>query len=275
MRIVVTGGAGQLGRALVRRGPAAGHEIVALDRAALDITDGAQLARVLARAAPDAVINAAAYTAVDAAERAPDAAHAVNATAAGQVAAAGVRAGARVLHVSTDHVFDGARAAAYDEDDPVRPINAYGASKAAGEALVRAAGGCVVRTSWLFAAGGNGFVQRILARARREAAIDVAADQHGCPTWADDLADALLALAGRPALPDVIHWCGAPAVSRHAFAREIVRAAGLPTRVEPVATAGGAPRPGHVVLATRCAAALGVPPRPWQRGLLATVREAT
>lgn len=271
MRILVTGGAGQLGRALARRGPAAGHEIVALARGALDITDGAQLARVLARLAPDAVINAAASTAVDAAEHAPEAAHAVNATGAGQVAEAAIRAGARVLHVSTDHVFGG-RDAAYREDDAVDPVNAYGAGKAAGEALVRAAGGCVVRTSWLF--GRGGFVERILARARREPAIEVVADQHGCPTWADDLADALLALAGHAALPEVIHWCGTPAVSRHAFARAIVLAAGLATRVEPIATAGGARRPSRVVLDTRRAAELGVPARPWQAGLVATVRES-
>jgi dTDP-4-dehydrorhamnose reductase len=295
MRAVVAGGRGQLGRSLARRGAAAGHAVAALAREALDVTRedtlGPALDRALsglaARAAPGAppepavIINAAAYTAVDRAEAERARAFAVNATGAGALARAAAARGVPLIHVSTDYVFDGAATAPIPEEAAVAPLGAYGASKAAGEELVRAAGGAVVRTSWLFAAGGAGFVQAIARQARAAAVLRVVADQRGRPTWAEDLADALLALAARPARPPVLHLAGAPATTWHGLAcavvAELARAQRIAcARVDAIATADyptAARRPAYSVLATARAEALGLALPPWEPGLARTIAE--
>ena len=271
MRVLVTGGAGQLGRALVRRCGA--HDVIALDVDRLDICDAASIAHALDHV--DLVINAAAYTAVDKAEADRDRAFAVNAVGAGNVARACADRGIRLLHVSTDYVFDGTATRAYREDDPIAPLGVYGASKAAGEHAVHAAGGTVVRTSWLFGQGGPSFVHTMVRLARERPVLRVVADQHGCPTWTDHLADVLLALAVQPALAATYHYCDTPATTWHDFAIAIVDEARrcVPLaceRIDAITTADyptPAKRPAYSVLDTARIAALGIAPRRWHSGL--------
>jgi dTDP-4-dehydrorhamnose reductase len=182
MIALVVGAGGQLGRALVRRGAVAGLPVVGLTRADLDLTDPDAIAAALDAHRPSLVINAAAFTAVDRAERERLAAFAVNATAVGQLAAACAARSSRLVHVSTDHVFAGERDQPIDEDQPPAPVNVYGASKLAGERAARAAGATVIRTSWLFAPDGWGFVPAIVRAARAGQVIRAIADRHGRPT---------------------------------------------------------------------------------------------
>lgn len=275
MTVVVTGGDGRLGRALARRGG-----VVAVGRAALDVTDPAAIAAGLDALAPAVVINAAAYTAVDRAETDEAAAMAVNAGGAERLARACAARGIPLVHVSTDHVFDGRAGRTYREDEPVAPVNAYGRSKAAGERAVLAAGGVVVRTSWLFGADGDGFVPRVVARAIAGEPLRVVADQHGCPTWVDHLADALLVMAARPVPAGVYHYRGDEPTTWHGFATAIVDAlarAGrcAPVAVEPIATESwpaAAARPAYAVLDTGRIEALGFVPGRWRDGLAAVIR---
>ena len=280
MKLLVTGSRGQLGRSLVRR--ATSETIVALPHRMLDICDPAAVAAALAHHAPDVVINTAAFTGVDAAETAPERAFAINAEGAGHVARACADRGIPLLHVSTDYVFSGDGTTPIPENTEPAPVNAYGRSKAEGERRVRAAGGTVVRTSWLFAAFGPGFVQTIMELATRERELRVVDDQHGRPTWALDLADALLDLAALRDRPAYIHVCGAGATTWHAFAAAIVETVRTfrpiaCERVVPITSAERASlarRPAYSVLDTSRAEALGLPIRPWRPGLARTVAEA-
>ncbi len=275
MKLLVTGGAGALGLMLAARGTARGHAVSALGRAALDVADAIGVERALRDLAPDAVINAAAYTLVDRAEQERDAAFAANAIGAGVVAAACAARGVPMVHVSTDYVFDGAATRPYREEDPVAPLSVYGESKAEGERRVLAAGACCVRTSWVFARGANAFVQKIAARLAQPGGLTVFADRHGCPTWAGDLADALLDLAERRAPAGLWHYAGEPATTWHGLACAIAEILGHdPARVAPVPgfdPPGAARRPPYSVLDTTKIAALGIAPRPWRVGLAAVL----
>jgi dTDP-4-dehydrorhamnose reductase len=252
-------------------------DLVALGRDALDVTLALHAAAALAAHAPDVVINAASFTAVDRAEVEREAAGAVNALGAGNVARACRARGTPLLHVSTDYVFDGATDRPYREDAPVAPLGVYAATKAEGERLVLAAGGAVVRTAWLFGQGGPSFVHAIARRARQERALRVVADQRGNPTWVDDLADALLELAAAPPRQDVLHVCGDEPVSRFEFACAIVdelrrHETVACARLEPIATSdlpAAAPRPACSALDTARARARGLPIRSWRDGLRA------
>lgn len=266
MRILVTGGRGQLGRSLAARA-----EVTAVDVDAVDITDADAVARAVA--GYDVVINGAAYTNVDRAETDRDRAYGVNRDGAANLARA---CGARLLHVSTNYVFDGA-AGPYREDDAVHPLNVYGASKADGERAVHDAGGTVVRTSWLFGEGGPSFVHSILALASERPELRIVADQHGCPTYAGDLADALLALARHRDRAPTYHYCNDGATTWHGFAEAIVAEAHLPVAVVPIATtdyATPARRPANGVLDTSRIRALGIVPPSWRAGLARVVAEA-
>lgn len=282
MKLVVTGGRGQLGRAVNRRGAAAGHAVIAVDLPELDLRDIAAIARVLDDARPDLVINAAAYTAVDRAETERELAFAVNADGAGNVARACRVRGVACVHVSTDYVFDGTATAPYREDDPRAPLGVYGASKAAGEQLAIELGAIVVRTSWLFGDGGPSFVHAMLRLAGERDVLRVVADQRGCPTWADDLADALIALGGRADAEPLYHYCGAGETTWHGFATEIVAEARRHraltcTRVDPITTADyptPARRPAYSVLDTARIRALGVVTPSWKIGLADVVARA-
>ncbi|WP_427791002.1 dTDP-4-dehydrorhamnose reductase [Brevundimonas diminuta] len=210
--VLILGADGQVGRATLAAFREAGRLVTGLGRTGLDITDAASLEDAFARLRPAVVINAAAWTAVDAAEAAPGQALAVNGRAPRLIAAAALRWDAALIHLSTDYVFDGRKGAPYREGDPTAPLSAYGRSKLAGEAAVLESGvrGLVVRTSWLLSA--DGFVGAILSRARAAEPLRVVMDQHGRPTLADDLARALRDLSGSGRLPAparLYHYAGA------------------------------------------------------------------
>ena len=273
MQILITGAAGMLGQDVQAAAAAAGHTPLALDRAALDITDHDAARDAVARLQPDVVINCAAFTDVDGAEAAPDAAHAVNADGAGHVAQAAARQGAWTIHVSSDYVFDGDKRTPYVESDTTRPLSVYGASKLAGEHEVRrgARGDCtVVRTSWLFGAGGRCFPDTMLRLAGQRDELRVVDDQIGCPTFTGHLARALVALAepdGR--LAGLVHLAAAGQCSWYEFARETLAETGATAAVKPVPTSDfprPAPRPAYSVLRSERAERLPVLPD-WREGL--------
>jgi len=275
VRLLVIGAGGMLGRDVVCRARQEDHEVVALARAELDVTDPDAVGRALAGARPDAVVNCAAWTDVDGAESHANDAYLVNATAAGSVARAAAAAGARLVHVSTDYVFDGERppdAAAYVESDATGPRSAYGRSKLAGEQLVAEAGDgglshAIVRSSWLFGVAGRNFAATMLALAADRGDVTVVTDQIGCPTYTGHLAEALLELAASDA-QGVFHVAGAGHCSWHDFAAEIFRQAGTGTGVRPCTTADmprPAPRPAFSALASERPEAPVLPP--WQEGL--------
>ncbi|MEA2704928.1 MAG: dTDP-4-dehydrorhamnose reductase, partial [Actinomycetota bacterium] len=190
MRILVTGAGGQLGRELVDAFDAPHREVVACDRALLDVSDRDQCLQVVGAVAPDVVVHAAAWTDVDGCQTDPDKAWRVNALGTRHVAEAARLAGARVCYVSTDYVFDGASSQPYTEWDTPNPLSVYGRSKLGGEAAL-APDHLVVRTSWVCGRHGRNFVKTVLTRAAAGQQLSVVDDQHGCPTFAEDLAGAV------------------------------------------------------------------------------------
>jgi dTDP-4-dehydrorhamnose reductase len=277
MKLLVTGSRGQLGRALMRLAPGREYEVVGVDLPELDITDRRAVATLVARARPDAIVNCAAYTAVDAAESHEDEALAVNSTAVGHLAAAANESDAALVQVSTDYVFDGESARAYHEDDATNPRSAYGRTKLAGELeAARARRHLIARTAWLFGEGNN-FVEAIrrqLAAGKRE--LRVVDDQTGCPTYAADLADALLRLLARGA-GGCLHVVNSGATTWCGFAREIAARLDPRVAVVPITTAEmprPARRPRRSVLGTaRLEALLGAPLPHWQDALARYLRE--
>ena len=197
IRIAATGKHGQVVRALVEAGPALGIEVITVGRPELDLAVSETVQPALTAAEPDLVVNAASYTAVDKAEQEPEQANAVNATGAGAVAAAACVLGVPLIHLSTDYVFDGSKPTPYVEEDSVTPSNAYGASKLAGEQAVAAAtpNHVILRTAWVYSPFGKNFVRTMLALAQSRNEVRVVADQHGCPTYAPDIAVAIVAIA--------------------------------------------------------------------------------
>jgi dTDP-4-dehydrorhamnose reductase len=254
MKALVTGVNGQLGKALLAVRPE-GWDCVAMDRNALDLSDADAIARVVDAEQPDLVLNAAAYTAVDRAESEPDLAYAINAGAPGAFARALANSGKRLVQVSTDFVFDGSSGRGYRPDDARNPQSVYGASKAAGE---DAAGSeaIIVRTSWVYAAGGGNFVRTMLRLMRERDSLSVVADQIGTPTWATGLADTLWRLAAKDQ-PGFYHHRDAGVASWYDFAVAIAEEAGaigllsrIPS-ITPIATADyptPAKRPSFSVL---------------------------
>ena len=259
MRLLVTGASGMLGTDVLKAGERAGHELLALARAELDVTDADAVASALQRARPDAVVNCAAWTDVDGAESHREQARAVNADGARNVAVAAAAAGAKLVHVSTDYVFagDAPHDAAgaprpYVESDPTGPRSVYGETKLAGERMVLAASPrhAVVRSSWLFGVGGGNFVATMLRLAGEREAVQVVTDQVGSPTWTGHLAPALLGLIERE-VAGLLHLAGTGHVSWNGFAREIFRQAEVACGVEPATTeqlARPAPRPSWSAL---------------------------
>jgi dTDP-4-dehydrorhamnose reductase len=228
MRLLVTGAGGQVGRELLAAAEARGVEAVGTDADTLDITDAAAVGRAVSAGRPDAVVNAAAYTAVDRAEAEPDLAAAVNRDGARNVAEACARAGVPLVHVSTDYVFDGAKGAPYTPDDPVSPLGVYGRTKAEGEGAVREALAehVVIRTAWVFSAHGHNFVRTMLRLARERESFGVVADQWGGPTSAAAVARACLGAAERTAAGlgvwGLFHHTGAPLATWFDLATEAV-----------------------------------------------------
>ena len=244
MRIVVTGTEGQLTRSLVERASLhPGIELLALGRPQLDLEIPGSVAKAIADAAPDVVINAAAYTAVDQAEDEPERAFRINADAAGEIADAAAQAGAAVIQLSTDYVFDGQGSGAYREDAAVNPLGVYGRSKLAGEEQVRAANPrhAIVRTAWVYSPFGRNFVKSMMAAADGRDRLTVVDDQRGSPSSALDLADGLLAMIHvGGGWGETYHLAGSGETNWCGFAREIMdqcAANGLPhVPVDPIHT---------------------------------------
>jgi dTDP-4-dehydrorhamnose reductase len=273
MRLAITGAAGMLGQDLLAAARGAGHEVLAFPRADLDITDAAAVARALADARPDVVVNSAAWTNVDGAETDEAGALAVNGTGAGIVARGAAACGAWTIHVSSDYVFDGRKASPYVESDPVGPLSAYGRSKLAGERAVAEEAPdrhTTVRSSWLFGAGGPCFPATILRLARERDELRVVDDQIGCPTFTGHLAEALVKLAGGDERPTgVVHVAAGGSCSWFEFAREIVAGAGVTCEVKPCSTEEfprPATRPANSVLRSERGGEAPLLPE-WREGL--------
>jgi dTDP-4-dehydrorhamnose reductase len=219
MRVLLTGASGQVGRAFgalcTRR-----DALAALGHTELDITDAAQVRRAVQAHEPQWIVNAAAYTAVDAAESAREAAHNLNATAVAHLAAAARDAGARLMHISTDFVFDGEACRPYGPDAATAPLGVYGATKLAGEhaALGGDCAAIIVRTSWVYAAYGQNFVRTMLRLMASKPEIRVVTDQLGSPTWATSLARLLWRMIELNAPAGIYHWSDAGVASWYDFA---------------------------------------------------------
>jgi dTDP-4-dehydrorhamnose reductase len=249
VKVLVTGRTGQIARALAEA--AAGRpelELVAVGRPQLDLEAPASIARVMVETRPDVVINAAAYTAVDQAEDEPERALRINAQAPAEIAACCRESGARLIHISTDYVFNGESQDAYRPDAPTHPLGSYGRSKLQGELEIRAGTGehLIVRTAWVYSPFGRNFVKTMIDLATNRDVVRVVADQHGNPSSAADIAEGLLRIVeawrggARTGLGQIYHLAGTGAASWAEFAEAIFAACarrGLPSaRVEPIST---------------------------------------
>ncbi len=225
-RIVVTGAAGQLGRDLLATTWPTGWSIHGLTRADLDVTDREGVLETLDRLRPDLIVNAAAYTGVDAAEDEPELAAAVNAEAVGHLARWADAAAARLIHISTDYVFDGSKDGWYVEDDPIAPLGVYGTTKAAGEDRARdCTRHLILRTAWVYGVHGANFVKTMRRVAADRDELRVVADQIGCPTSTADLAGAIATLAAEPRASETtgtFHVAGSTEATWHEFAQAIL-----------------------------------------------------
>lgn len=276
MRWLVTGGTGMLGRDLAR---ALNGDVAAPGRDELDITDADAVDAALEDV--DVVVNAAAFTAVDDAEADEDRATEVNGIAAGRLAAAAHARGAGFVQISTDYVFDGRATAPYRADAPLSPLNAYGRGKALGERLVAEATegrALIVRTAWLYGAGGHGFVRAIAARAPGEDIVPVVTDQVGQPTWTAEVAEGVARLIAADAPGGVYHATSRGHASRFLFARAIFEELGAdPERIAPadsLADARPARRPAWSVLDHASWTRIGLAPlRDWREALHEAARE--
>jgi dTDP-4-dehydrorhamnose reductase len=282
--VLVTGASGQVGGALLERLPA-NTELKTLTRAELDISDDRAVDAVLAAIRPNIVVNAAAYTAVDRAEDQVELARAVNANGPANLARAASRIpGCRLLHVSTDYVFDGRATGPYHPDDRPNPLNVYGRTKLEGEVAVRELlneRAVVLRTAWVYAPQGKNFLLTMLRLMRERGTVRVVADQRGTPTAAQSIATTLWAIARRPDIHGILHWTSAGVTSWYGFASRIADDAHtiglLPSRPEvtPITTAEyptRARRPANSVLdISATAELLGIAPAAWEEDVRATL----
>jgi dTDP-4-dehydrorhamnose reductase len=272
VRIEVIGARGQLGRELLRVLSLTAHQTSGHDLDAVDVTNAASVARLLDTVAPDAVINCAAWTEVDAAEANAEAARAVNGAGPGILAEACHDRDILLCHLSTDYVFDGRASAPIDETAIPSPRSTYGRTKLAGEEAVRQtwARSQIVRTAWLYGQEGPNFVLTMLRLAREGRVLRVVADQRGSPTWTGHLAPALVRLVER-GTAGTYHLTNSGVASWYEFAEAIVHDAGLRARVEPITTSEYpvvAERPAYSVLDNRAWRRLGEAPLPdWREGL--------
>ncbi|HEX3862307.1 MAG TPA: dTDP-4-dehydrorhamnose reductase [Stellaceae bacterium] len=287
MKLLVLGAGGQVGHELRRRAWPAGFDVAAFTRSEVDISDSAAVLAAVTRTRPDAVINAAAYTAVDRAESERDAAWAGNCTGPANLAAACRGAAIPLIHISTDYVFDGSKTGPYVENDPVNPLGIYGQSKEAGDRAVREAlpQHVILRTAWVYSAHGHNFVKTMLRLAADRPVLRVVADQVGSPTSAADIAAAIAAVVQRLAAGDTkwgtYHFAGGGAVSWHGFAEAVFELAapwrGAPPQVDAITTADyptPVRRPANSVLdCHRIGDAFGIVPRPWRAALADVIRE--
>lgn len=293
MRLMIAGWQGQVARALVEIAPGqADVAACAVGRPALDICEVRSIERALGDTRPDIVINTAAYTAVDKADDEAERAFKLNCEGARLLATAAARRGVPIIHLSTDYVFDGRKAAPYLEDDPAEPTTVYGRSKLEGEAAVREANPrhVILRTAWIYSPYGRNFVKTIVGQAREARHLRIVADQHGSPTYAPHLVDAILAVARRATAKDkgeapwgVYHAAGAGTATWHEMACEALRNApdlkdaGIP--VEAVTSAEfptKVPRPANSQLdCGKLARDFGVRLPDWRVGIAECVRRLT
>lgn len=284
IRLLITGSKGQVGHCLVQQGSRLQWQVLAVDRDELDICDKAAMLAAIQSFKPDVIINAAAHTAVDKAEVEIDASYAINRDGPAYLAEAAQQVGAVLLHISTDYVFAGNKEGLYVETDPVDPQGVYGASKLAGEQAV--AEHCtrhlILRTAWVFGEHGNNFVKTMLRLGSQRDSLGVVADQFGGPTYAGDIAAALLTMAKQALQPGfgawgIYHFAGEPHVSWHGFAATIFDAGvaqGLLVQsplVNPIATADyptPANRPANSRLdCSRIHSVFGIMPSDWPAAL--------
>jgi dTDP-4-dehydrorhamnose reductase len=276
MKVLVTGAAGMLGQDVVRAAEFVNHEVTGLARGDLDVTDPSAVRSLMAAERPDVVVNCAAWTDVDGAESDERGATEVNGVGAGILAAEAAGVGAIVVYPSTDYVFDGASRRPYIESDRPAPLSAYGRSKLTGEIEVAAAAErhFIVRSSWLFGAGGRNFVETMLEHAHDVAPLLVVRDQVGAPTYTGHLADAIVRLLDGEAY-GIHHIAGSNECSWYEFAVEIFRQAGTDTRVMSCTTEEYTPRPArrpaYSVLGTERDYPIVLPD--WQEGLASYLRE--
>lgn len=279
MSLLVFGKTGQVARELQRRAP----DAIFLGRDAADLSDPAACAAAIDKIRPTAVINAAAYTAVDAAESEEPLATRINGDAPGAMARACARLGCPFVHISTDYVFDGSGTTPWPVDAPTGPLGAYGRSKLSGEQAVRAPGGvhAILRTSWVVSAHGRNFVKTMLRLGAEREKLTIVADQVGGPTPAGDIAEACLAMAGQlakdPSKSGTYHFSGAPDVSWADFARAIFARAGLACEVEDIPTSAyptPAARPANSRLdCSATLSAFGIARPDWRNGLSTIIKD--
>ncbi len=275
MKWFITGARGQLGTDLQRVLADSTDEVLAVGHAELDITASHAMARVVSEFTPDVVVNAAAYTAVDAAETDEEAAYRINASGPAILASVLARYGGRLIHISTDYVFAGDATRPYEVDDPVAPKSAYGRTKLAGEQAVRELlpdRSLVVRTAWLYGAAGANFVKTMARLERERETVRVVDDQRGSPTWSADLAGALMQLGQSDVPAGTYHCTGSGETTWCGFARAIFEELGTdPARVLPTTTeafASAASRPAYSVLSDAAWRKVGLTPMPnWREAL--------
>lgn len=277
MKVLVTGARGMLARDLVPTLAGDGHEVTALDRDRLDVTDGAAVAACVQVLRPDVVVQCAAYTAVDDAETEVAKAFRVNAEGARHAARACQKIGALFVYPSTDYVFDGMADSPYRPDDVPAPINAYGRSKLAGEEAAREAEhALVVRTSWLYGEGGRNFVDTIRSLSRQRAVLNVVDDQLGRPTWTVSLSRCLARLLTERAVGTFHAAGGGDPVTWYGVARELLEREGSATAVVAVSTSAfprPAARPRYSVLdCSGTEAVVGMPMPDWKETLAGYLR---
>ena len=284
MKVLIAGAAGQVGRALVDSAPAP-IEVVKCSHQNLDVADERAVLSCIRSHAPDVIVNAAAYTAVDRAESEPELARRVNSDGPRYLALAAREVGARLVQVSTDFVFDGVSSIPYPPEAPTNPLNVYGVTKRAGEqAVLEVLPGrsVVLRTSWLYAAQGSNFVRTMLRLMGANGAVRVVADQVGTPTAARSLAQAIWKITERPSVTGIHHWSDAGVASWYDFAVAIADIAELrgllaaAITVTPISTEEyptAARRPRYSVLDTRSLAVLGIAPVHWRRQLQSVLAE--
>jgi dTDP-4-dehydrorhamnose reductase len=283
-RVLVVGRRGQVARALAEAGWPEGVSLSCYSRDEIDLAEPKSVARAITRRAPDLVINAAAYTAVDRAESEPEVAFTVNRDGPAALAEACAELGVPLIQLSTDYVFDGQKEGAYVEDDPVNPLSVYGASKEAGEQAVRRIlpAHVILRSAWVYAPEGQNFVRTMLRLARESQEIRVVDDQRGCPTAASEIARAIVVASGRLLAGSgefgTFHFCGAGSTSWHGFAEAIFELSepprpnliAIPTSAYPTP----ARRPANSVLdGAKFRRLYGVAGRPWRESLARCLTE--
>jgi len=275
MRVTILGASGLLGKELMRHW--LGDELVGLGSKDADLRDADRVSEAVEKSRPDWIVLSAAYTNVDGCENHPELAFAVNRDGPVNVARVAKRIGAKLLFLSSDYVFDGKKTSPYEAEDRRDPRSVYGRSKAEAEVqlLEMLPEVCIARTSWLFGTGGKCFPDTILKLASSRPALDVVNDQRGDPTYAVDLAKAIIELCRKDA-SGIVHVTNAGECSWFEFAREIIRGAGLATEVRPVSSeqmTRPAPRPAYSVLSAKSLQAHGISMPTWQDALWRYLQE--